>query len=104
MCLLSGSMVEKFFQGINDCLVGYRILWENCVVFFVDNINVNMGKNNFILMCVKQQNLLVYFNGCQCYVVYNIFVVVVKVFNVVIGFDVEDFLVDIYYWFFYFIK
>ena len=56
MCLSSGSMAEKLFQGINDCLAGHRIPWENCIAFSVDNTNVNMGKNNSILTHVKQQN------------------------------------------------
>lgn len=36
--------------------------------------------------------------------VYNIFVVVVFVFIEVIGFDVFDIFVDLYYWFDYFSK
>ena len=30
MCLSSGSTAEKLFQGINNCLAGHRIPWENC--------------------------------------------------------------------------
>lgn len=101
MCLSSGSTAEKPFQGINDCLAGHRIPWENCVAFSVDNTNVNMGKNNSILTRVKQQNPSVYFNGCQCHVVHNTSAAAAKAFNAVIGFDVEDLLVDIYHWFLY---
>lgn len=101
MCLSSGSTAEKLFQGINDCLAGHRIPWENCVAFSVDNTNVNMGKNNSILTRVKQQNPSVYFNGCQCHVVHNTSAAAAKAFNAVIGFDVEDLLVDIYHWFLY---
>ena len=87
MCLSSGSMAKKLFQGINDCLAGHRIPWENCVAFSVDNTNVNMGKNNSILTRVKQQNPSVYFNGCQCHVVHNTSAAAAKAFNAVIGFD-----------------
>ena len=101
MCLSSESTAEKLFQGINDCLAGHRIPWENCVAFSVDNTNVNMGKNNSILTRVKQQNPSVYFNGCQCHVVHSTSAAAAKAFNAVIGFDVEDLLVDIYHWFLY---
>ena len=101
MCLSSGSTAEKLFQGINDCLASHRIPWENCVAFSVDNTNVNMGTNNSILTRVKQQNPSVYFNGCQCHVVHNTSAAAAKAFNAVIGFDVEDLLVDIYHWFLY---
>ena len=58
-----------------------------------------MGKNNSILTRVKQQNPSVYFNGCQCHVVHNTSAAAAKAFNAVIGFDVEDLLVDIYHGF-----
>lgn len=52
-------------------------------------------------MHIKQQNLSVDFNGCQCHVVHNTSLAGAKAFNVETGFDVEDLLVDIYYWFAY---
>ena len=101
MCLSSGSTAETFFQGNDECLAGHRIPWENCVVFSADNTNVSLGKNNSILMHVKQQNPSVYFSGCQCHVVHNASSAAAKAFNAETGFDVEDLLVDIYHWFVY---
>ena len=60
----SGSTAQMLFQGIDECLAGHRIPWENCVAFSVDNANVNLGKNNSILTRVKLQNPSIYFNGC----------------------------------------
>lgn len=100
MCLSSGSMAQMLFQGI-ECLAGHRIPWENCVAFSMDNANVNLGKNNSILTRVKLQNPSVYFNGCQCHLVHNTSLAAAKAFNAETGFDVEDLLVDVYYWFDY---
>lgn len=101
MCLSSGSTAQMLFQGIDECLAGHRIPWENCVAFSVDNANVNLGRNNSILTRFKLQNPSRYFNGCQCHVVHNTPSAAAKVFNAETGFDVEDLLVDIYYWFDY---
>ena len=101
MCLSSGSTAQMLLQGIDECLAGHRIPWENCVAFSVDNANVNLAKNKSILMRVKLQSPSVYFNGCQCHVVHNTFSAAAKAFNAETGFDVEDLLVDIYYWFDY---
>ena len=101
VCLSSGSTAQMFFQGINECLPGHRIPWENCVAFSVDNPNVNLGKNNSIRTLVKLQNPSEYFNGCQCHVVHNTSSAAAKAFNAETRFDVEDLLVNIYYWFDY---
>ena len=99
MWLSRGSTAEMLFQGIDDCLAGHRIPWENCIVFSVDNTYVDLKKNNSIMTRVKLQNPSVYFNGCQCHVVHNTSSATAKVFNAETGFDVEDLLVNIYYWF-----
>lgn len=39
MRLSSGSTAEMLFQGIDECLAGHRIPWENCVAFSMDNSN-----------------------------------------------------------------
>lgn len=101
VCLSSGSTAQMLFQGIDECLAGHRIPWENCVAFSVDNPNVNRGKNNSIRTLVKLQNPSVYFNGCQCHVVHNTSAAAAKAFNAETRFDVEDLLVNIYYWFDY---
>ena len=101
VCLWSGSMAQTLFQGIDECLAGHRIPWENWVAFSVDNPNVNLGKNNSIRMLVKLQNPSVYFNGCQCHVVHNTSSAAAKAFNAETTFDVEDLLVNNYYWFDY---
>ena len=57
MCLSSGSTTEMLFQGTAE--------------HALEKTNVNLGKNNSILMRVKLQNPSVYFNGCQCHGVQN---------------------------------
>ncbi|KAK3698610.1 hypothetical protein QZH41_014592, partial [Actinostola sp. cb2023] len=101
MCLSTGGTAEQLFTTIDDCLKLYHIPWENCVAVGVDNTNVNIGKNNSIMTRVKAKNDAVYFSGCQCHVVHNTSAATATALTSATGFDVEDLMVDVYYWFDY---
>lgn len=70
----------------------------------VDNINVNIGVYDFIKSWVLGKEFNVFVVGCLCYMLYNVVVKGVIVFVDVIGFDLEDYCVDLFYWFDKFIK
>lgn len=70
----------------------------------VDNINVNIGVYDFIKSRVLGKEFNVFVVGCLCYMLYNVVVKGVIVFVDVIGFDLEDYCVDLFYWFDKFIK
>lgn len=99
MCLSSGRTAEMLFQEINSCLSTLEIPWENCVAFSVDSTNTNVGQHNSIMTRVLEKNDSVYFSRCQCHMVHNASSEGAKAFTTVTGFDVEDLVVDIFYWF-----
>lgn len=100
MCLTSSTAEAIIlYTKIHDTLNSYGIDWGMCVAFGVDNTNVNMGRRNSIRTRVHQENESVYFVGCPCHMVHNTVCKASEVFEVETGFDVEDMLVDLYYWF-----
>ena len=60
-----------------------------------------MGKNNSIKTRVLERNSSVYFNGYLCHNVYNTASAASSAFSCATGFDFEDMMVDLYYWFDY---
>lgn len=60
-----------------------------------------MGKKNSLMTRVQQQNRSTYFNGCPCHIVHNTSAAAASVFSCTTGFEVEDMMVDLYYWFDY---
>ena len=53
----------------------------------------------YIKTRVHQQNSAVYIVGCPCHMVHNMAVKAVEAFQSITGFDIEDFLIDLYNWF-----
>ena len=99
MCLTSSSTAEAIFTKINSTLENFDISWNRCVSFGVDNTNVNIGQRNSIKTRVHHYNPSVYFVGCPCHMVHNTASKASDSFEVETGFDIEDMLVDLYYWF-----
>ena len=77
----------------------HNIPWGNCVGFGVDNTSVNVGLHHSIMTHVKERNNSCYFMGCPCHLIHNIACRASESFQKTSGFDVEDFCVDIFYWF-----
>ena len=46
-----------------------------------------------------QQNPSVYFNGCPCHIIYNAAKKAGESFLEICEFDVEEFVIDLFYWF-----
>ena len=101
MALSTGGTAEEVFAAIDGCMSSYQIPWKNCIAVGVDNTNVNVGKKNSIMTCVKAQNDSMYFSGCQCHVVHNTSAAAAAALRNATGFDLEDLMVDVYYWFDY---
>ena len=62
----------------------------------LDNASVNMGRHNGLYRKLSQG---VYTLGCPCHIIQNTANNASKLFARATGFDVGDFLVDIYYFF-----
>ena len=71
----------------------------NCTAVGVDNTSVNMGVRNSLKTHIQTRNSSVYFNGCPCHIIHNAAQKVAEQFSVVSGFDVEEFVVNLFYWF-----
>ena len=99
MCLTSSSTAEAIFSKIDESIQKFDIDWNKCVAFGVDNTSVNMGAHNSIRTRVTQKNSAVYFMGCPCHMVHNTVIKAAETFQSITGFDFEDMLVDLYYWF-----
>ncbi|KAJ4927999.1 hypothetical protein JOQ06_015799 [Pogonophryne albipinna] len=102
MGLTSGTScgtAEAIFNKMNEVLEGHSIPWANCVALAVDNASVNLGARNSIKSRVLDQNPSIYVLGCPCHIVYNNAHAGGLVYSEMSGFEVEDFCVDLAYWF-----
>lgn len=105
---------------MDSVLESRGIPWSNCVGLSVDNTSVNMGRHNSIMTRATQKNPSVYMMGCPCHILHNaaqkanhsfrnvcLYKITIQECTIIIitiifkatGFDVDDFLVDLYYYF-----
>lgn len=102
MCLSKESTAHGIFCCIDQALQKHNIPWANCLGFGVDNTSVNVGKHNSIMTRVLNENPEVYFMGCPCHMAHNAAKHATDAFcQLLPAFDVEDFLVDVFFWFDY---
>ena len=99
MCMTKGSAAADIFGKMDKVLKWYGVCWNKCVSVGVDNTSVNLGKRNSIMTRVREKIPSVFFNGCPCRTVHNVACKAGESYAQVTGFDVDDFCVDIYYWF-----
>ena len=94
-------LTVRIYDVNHGNMTSHHIPWENCVAVGIDNTNVNVGKHNSIMTRVKAKNDTVYFSGCQCHVVHNTSARAASTLTSLTGFDLEDLMVDVFYWFNY---
>ena len=100
MCTASASTAEAIY-GVVDAklvdLLGIENPWELCTSVGVDNTSVNIGIHNSLKSRVIQRNRAVFFNGCPCHILHNAAQKAAGVFSSCVGFELEEFTVDLYY-------
>lgn len=102
MCLSKESTADGIFSCIESALNKHSIPWTNCLGFGVDNTSVNVGKHNSIKTRALGKNTHIYFMGCPCHMAHNAAKHASDAFcRCLPSFDVEDFLVDVFFWFDY---
>ena len=102
MCTTSGKAAgtaQAIFDKMNAVLNLHNIPWVNCIVVGVDNTSVNIGRHNSIMTRVHGVNPSVYFMGCPCHIAHNVASAAADAFRNEVDFDVEELVVDIFYWF-----
>ena len=90
---------ESLFGLIDDALKKKDVNWNNCVAIGMGNTSVSMGIHNSTKTRVLEKNSSAHVNGCPCHIVRNTAAKAAETFREVAGFDIEDFLVDLYHYF-----
>ena len=102
MCTTTGTgaaTAEVIFEKMDSVMGLHNIPWFNCVGVGVDSTSVNIGRHNSIMTRVQSINPATYFMKCPCHIAHNAASYAAEAFRNGTDFDVEDFLVDIYFWF-----
>ena len=73
--------------------------WNLCTSVGIDNTSVNIGIRDSLKSRITNRNLSVYFCGCPCHIIHNTAHKAGEVFTQSCGFEVEDFTIDLFYWF-----
>ena len=101
-CATSESTAAAIYGRIDDKLKELLELpnpWSFCTSMGVDNTSVNIGIRNSLKTRVLQCNPSIYFSGCPCHILHNAGQKAAEAFACDSRFDVEEFLIDLYYWF-----
>ena len=101
MCA-STSTAVGIFAAINNVLVKNDITWDKCVSLGVDNTSVNVGRHNSLNVEASKKNEDIILMGWLCHIAHNTASKATNSFvKVANNFDVEQFLVDVYFHFDY---
>ena len=102
MCTSTSGTAEGIFSVVDgklQQLLQTSNAWSLCTSVGVDNTSVNIGSRNSIKTRVLRCNPTVYFNGCPCHILHNAAQKSAESFSQSSGFDVEEFVIDLFYWF-----
>ncbi len=102
MCITSGrdaSKAETLFRVIETKMEEDQIAWSQAVSLSVDNTNSMIGAHNSFASRCKAQNADIYVQGCPCHLAHIAASNANDAFVEISGINVEDLLIDLYYWF-----
>ena len=102
MCITTGrnaSKAEEIFNAVQEKFRADGIPWANAVSLSVDNTNSMIGKNNSFASWCRQRNPDIFVSGCPCHLVHIAARNGHDSFAKVIGANIEDLHIDLYYWF-----
>ena len=69
ICMSSNSTAERIFSKMQDAFMKHEVSWMNFVGLSVDNISVNVGRQNSIKTRVLALSPAVYVMGRPCHIV-----------------------------------
>uniref|UniRef100_H3BH34 HAT C-terminal dimerisation domain-containing protein n=1 Tax=Latimeria chalumnae TaxID=7897 RepID=H3BH34_LATCH len=93
------ATAEVIFEGTDHCLQQYNVPWYNCVNFSLDNTSVNTGKHNSLMSRAKEKTKDIYICGCLCHIIHITASKASAEFAQETGFDLDDYCIDVSYWF-----
>ena len=93
------STAEVVFLTVDNQLNNPGIIWDYCLAFGLDNTNANIGDHNSIKSRAKEKNGSIAIAGCPCRILHNAWCKAGEVFSQVTNLDIEDHIVDLFYWF-----
>ena len=99
MCMVSDCSAEGIFTQVSKLFDEDSVPWDNVIGLSLDNASVNMGRHNGLYRKFEAKCNSVYTLGCPCHIIHNTANHAAWAFAGVTGFDVGDFLVDIFYYF-----
>jgi hypothetical protein len=102
MCITSGEDGGKaaaIFDVMNEKFTEDQIPWINSVSLSVDNTSAMIGRHNSIASRCKNMNPNIFISGCTCHLAHLAATQANDSFTNFVGINVEDFLIDLYYWF-----
>ena len=102
MCTSTSGTAEGIFTVIDNKmkeLLQSSTPWALCTSVSVDNTAVNIGVRDSLKTRVTKCNPAIFFNGCPCHILHNAAQKAAESFAGCCGFDVEELVIDLYYWF-----
>ena len=102
ICTSNSSTADGIFSVVDSRmkeLLRCSNPWALCTSVGVDNTSVIVGARDSLKTRVISCNPTIYFNGCACHILHNAAQKAAESFAVCCGFDVEEFIIDIFYWF-----
>ena len=102
MCTTTSSTANSIYSALDSRLSELHESsnpWSMCTSVGVDNTSVNIGVRDSLKTRVLQRNSSIFFNGCPCHIIHNAARKASDILCSFCGFDVEEFCIDIYYWF-----
>ena len=102
MCTTSGEDCGKpaaIFDVLVEKFQNDSIPWHNAVSLSVDDTNAMIGCNNSIASRRKNENPDIFISGCACHLAHIAATEANDAFTDVLGINIEDVLIDLFYWF-----
>ena len=102
MCTTSGEDCGKaaaIFDVLDEKFQNDSMPWHNAVSLSVDNTNTMIGCNNSIASRCKNENPDIFISGCACHLAHIAATEANDAFTDVLGINIEDVLIDLFYWF-----
>lgn len=102
MCITSGrdaAKAESVFRSMESKLIDNEIPWSNVVNLSVDNTNLMVGIHNSLASHCRSHNPEIFLSQCPCHLVHIAASHAHDAFSKVAGVNVENLLINLYYWF-----